>query len=509
MKNKKQTLNEELNRMSQIFSVLGQPIRLTEATVTPGSKTALSALDGASTMARYLGTEGIQSVEASVLRAARNSDEIVNKTGKEFISSFDDLKSLGATKYEIAENVFKSLNSAQAKTLADELANTVKLKNTQKIKSIETTYSAKIKSEGEGISTELTALSKKLDEYSGEALDLLSSELPGLRTKMSGIKDTNLKTEIDELLDGVESQINTKKMSEGSEGTPTTKLDYENPFKSTDNLKGIVDQNITIIKNTLIDVGVNATQEMIDKATDFVSKLGLDGTEKLYNDMELAFAGGTLRNAGGPSELDADNALYGFQKFDMNANGGQGFKKAGQGFKKGVDWAIEDKPGSINPLRSRIVRISLIVVTILTIIALYNYDWSGLSEKALEKTKDVFTPDTKDVNCVQELPGYNSIGERFQNFVGREFGCEYTKDDSTYRIEGFELIGNELYVYFDGGCKERYTERTPGDIILVPGSENCRGGSVDTGSGNEEPEETTIETPDQGEEGALDDPDEL
>ena len=481
MKRKKMTLTEELNQMSRLFAAMGHKVVLKEATTGPGGpgkSTALTALDGTTALAKYIGAETVAEMEQSLLTAARNSDAIVQKLGGKTDFSFDDLTSagFGSTKSEIGESIIKNLEKQAAENLSTTLANYIGTKNKTESSVLMTKNAL-----SNDVKLSIKSLSDNLDVLDVAAMSLIPTTITKLRNLSDDITETTLQTQLRDLLDGAEAQVNTKKLPDVSEGGGTTikDIDYDNPLVTKDNLKNIVSENITSIKMYFTNIGQNITDSMVNNAIDLLDKMGIKNVDTFYNDYEIAFAGAGFRNTSGPGADDIDPSnLFSQRTYEMSGGGGgsNGFQR----FKKEAgdigDYWMGVAPGQKK--RSRATQVTLIVLTITILITLYNLDWEYWTGKVVDKTKDVVndvtTDDAPDVDCVQDVTGYNKLPENFQNFVAREYGCQYTNRDADPKVEGFEIINNVLFVYFDGGCIEKYAERTPGQFNKVAGSGDCK-----------------------------------
>jgi hypothetical protein len=132
---KKRTLNEELEKISQIFNVMGMGFGVIKESLTPGpGPTALSILDGATPgMVKTLGSEIASQIETSILNTAKNSKLITQKLGKNVGDNltFDDLKTItgGSTKSEIASNLLSIVGKSQADSILQDVADIVGNKN--------------------------------------------------------------------------------------------------------------------------------------------------------------------------------------------------------------------------------------------------------------------------------------------------------------------------------------------------------------------------------------------
>lgn len=132
---KKRTLNEELEKISQIFNVMGMGFGVIKESLTPGpGPTALSILDGATPgMVKTLGSEIASQIETSILNTAKNSKLITQKLGKNVgdYLTFDDLKTItgGSTKSEIANNLLSIVGKSQADSILQDVADIVGNKN--------------------------------------------------------------------------------------------------------------------------------------------------------------------------------------------------------------------------------------------------------------------------------------------------------------------------------------------------------------------------------------------
>lgn len=132
---KKRTLNEELEKISQIFNVMGMGFGVIKESLTPGpGPTALSILDGATPgMVKTLGSEIATQIETSILNTAKNSKLITQKLGKNVGDNltFDDLKTItgGSTKSEIATNLLSIVGKSQADSMLQDVADIVGNKN--------------------------------------------------------------------------------------------------------------------------------------------------------------------------------------------------------------------------------------------------------------------------------------------------------------------------------------------------------------------------------------------
>lgn len=132
---KKRTLNEELEKISQIFNVMGMGFGVIKESLTPGpGPTVLSILDGATPgMIKTLGSEIASQIETSILNTAKNSKLITQKLGKNVGDNltFDDLKTItgGSTKSEIATNLLSIVGKSQADSILQDVADIVGNKN--------------------------------------------------------------------------------------------------------------------------------------------------------------------------------------------------------------------------------------------------------------------------------------------------------------------------------------------------------------------------------------------
>ncbi len=242
MKRKKMTLTEELNQMSRLFAAMGHKVVLKEATTGPGGpgkSTALTALDGTTALAKYIGAETVAEMEQSLLTAARNSDAIVQKLGGKTDFSFDDLTSagFGSTKSEIGESIIKNLEKQAAENLSTTLANYIGTKNKTESSVLMTKNAL-----SNDVKLSIKSLSDNLDVLDVAAMSLIPTTITKLRNLSDDITETTLQTQLRDLLDGAEAQVNTKKLPDVSEGGGTTikDIDYDNPLVTKDNLKNIV-----------------------------------------------------------------------------------------------------------------------------------------------------------------------------------------------------------------------------------------------------------------------------
>ena len=81
MNKRKQTLNEELTRMSSLFGYMNIPAKLIMEQGT--GKTLIQGADGAGTaVVKVLGQEIATEIENSIVKAAKNNSEFLTKIGK-------------------------------------------------------------------------------------------------------------------------------------------------------------------------------------------------------------------------------------------------------------------------------------------------------------------------------------------------------------------------------------------------------------------------------------------
>ena len=189
--------------------------------------------------------------------------------------------------------------------------------------------------------------------------------------------------------------------------------------------------------------------------------------------MELAFGPGKV-----PSE---DNVFYNFYKYDFSDQGSKGsnFNRGKQVYDdvtnragKHADWWLK-----------RGVKIAMAIAMISIIVIMYKYLTSGqLKKDIIETITELFnfstTPDQPNVNCVQEIVGYNDITEDQKTYVGNYVGCLYSDENADPKCTGLANVNGKLEIAF-GSCVETHVVEK-GGLRGSRTSADCRGGGNTT-----------------------------
>lgn len=226
---KKRTLNEELEKISQIFNVMGMGFGVIKESLTPGSgPTALSILDGTTPgMVKTLGSEIASQIETSILNTAKNSKLITQKLGKNVGDNltFDDLKTItgGSTKSEIANNLLSIVEKSQADSILQDVADIVGNKNfkilERKIVGLEKTDKQLHDSVKKFFNSAYFDISQ--GRITQGAVDILEIQLPIILKKVEeSTMSPDLKNFIKESCYNTELQLNTLKLQGQTSSNP-------------------------------------------------------------------------------------------------------------------------------------------------------------------------------------------------------------------------------------------------------------------------------------------------
>ena len=476
MNRRKMTLNEEINQMKKLFGHMNMPLLIRESVSGGGigKPLAVSALDSGSSMARYVGPQVAKEIEDAIVFAAKNSDAITKALGKQ-INSFGDLELAypGISKSEVALKVASLIDLAAAKNLMFNLSEKLGPVNLNNLKiNVANLMVQEVQSLKTSLSDLETGLLNQLKDptTADAAAELAPATITKIKGIIDGISETSMpaatKKSLLETLDGIEAQANTAMFK------PVTNEVADNLF-TTAKVKEVLTSEWSNIKTTLSEFGVSVTDDMKIVLSDFFDSIGDTGLKRMEDDMELAFGPGKV-----PLE---DNAWYGAYKYDFSdqGSGGKNYNRGGQIYDEVVprlgrtgDWWL-----------NRLYKIAKGVLVIVIAVSLYNYFSSGKAKKDIvEGIKEAFdyvtSPDPANVDCVQNIVGYNDLTDDQKTYVGNNVGCLYSDENADPKCTGFANVNGKLEIAF-GSCVENHVVEK-GGLRGARTSADCRGGSKTT-----------------------------
>ena len=474
MNRRKMTLNEEINQMKKLFGHMNMPLLIREAIGGGGGGKAgvLAALDSGSSMARYVGVGVAKEIEDAIVLAARNSEAITKALGRQ-VTTFADLEAgyPGISKSDIGLKVLNQIELSSAKTLMFNLSEKLGPVNLNNLKINMTELMAP---EVQSLKTSLSEVQTTVknlyaDPTTAEAAaELTPALITKIRGSIDGISETSMqaatKKSLLETLDGIEAQANTVLFK------PVTNEVADN-LSTTATVKEVLtsESDFNFIKTTLSDFGVSVTDNMKIAISDLFDSIGDTGLKRLEDDMELAFGPGKV-----PLE---DNAWYGYYKYDFSDQGSKGsnFNRSQRVWDattsrlgKYSDWFLK-----------RGIKIGVVVIVVAMLISGYKYWSSGEASKDfMDFIEYSTTPDPANVDCVQNIVGYNKLTDDQQTYVGNNVGCLYSDENADPKCTGFANVNGKLDIAF-GSCVEAHVVEK-GGLRGRRTSADCRGGGNTT-----------------------------
>ena len=484
-RNRKMTLNEEFALMRKMFHSMGitevlkeNKIRLNES-LGSGLPSVLDGFTPGSSVA-IIGKTVLPEIENAILMSAKNSDLIMTQLGKKVGDNltFDDIISsglMGTTKREVAQNIVEDLGESGVtlmKNLGDIVggANSSSLKN--QIAELSTEPQRKVQSE-------LQKIQKQIDvpDQATKAanLETVADLLPGLRNTVDG--DISLtatqKTAINELFDSLEAQANAYKTNVNDVFDDATKRFVDTTLSEIENgnfspIKNVIDADPNI-PNKLTEGEMTIIKSAIDQFSDeevdaFLKEIG---SPALKGEKPTSSGSGYLTMGG----LDPDKIRRTMQ----------GVQEIVGGIARTLAVLIEKIIPKLNRDQKRgAMTLILIALVAWGVYSFFQWVDSGGAKEAAE---DLITPDSKDEDCVENLPGYNGLDSEKKKFVISYYGCRETKNNTTNPVKSFGVDENTecLVAVRQDGTSEKWKvtaggagEPCGGNNVTPPPNNSCK-----------------------------------
>ena len=484
-RNRKMTLNEEFALMRKMFHSMGitevlkeNKIRLNES-LGSGLPSVLDGFTPGSSVA-IIGKTVLPEIENAILMSAKNSDLIMTQLGKKVGDNltFDDIISsglMGTTKREVAQNIVEDLGESGVtlmKNLGDIVggANSSSLKN--QIAELSTEPQRKVQSE-------LQKIQKQIDvpDQATKAanLETVADLLPGLRNTVDG--DISLtatqKTAINELFDSLEAQANAYKTNVNDVFDDATKRFVDTTLSEIENgnfspIKNVIDADPNI-PNKLTEGEMTIIKSAIDQFSDeevdaFLKEIG---SPALKGEKPTSSGSGYLTMGG----LDPDKIRRTMQ----------GVQEIVGGIARTLAVLIEKIIPKLNRDQKR-GAMTLILIALVAWGGYSFFQWVD-SGGAKEAAEDLITPDSKDEDCVENLPGYNGLDSEKKKFVISYYGCRETKNNTTNPVKSFGVDENTecLVAVRQDGTSEKWKvtaggagEPCGGNNVTPPPNNSCK-----------------------------------
>ena len=484
-RNRKMTLNEEFALMRKMFHSMGitevlkeNKIRLNES-LGSGLPSVLDGFTPGSSVA-IIGKTVLPEIENAILMSAKNSDLIMTQLGKKVGDNltFDDIISsglMGTTKREVAQSIVEELGESGVtlmKNLGDIVggANSSSLKN--QIAELSTEPQRKVQSE-------LQKIQKQIDvpDQATKAanLETVADLLPGLRNTVDG--DISLtatqKTAINELFDSLEAQANAYKTNVNDVFDDATKRFVDTTLSEIENgnfspIKNVIDADPNI-PNKLTEGEMTIIKSAIDQFSDeevdaFLKEIG---SPALKGEKPTSSGSGYLTMGG----LDPDKIRRTMQ----------GVQEIVGGIARTLAVLIEKIIPKLNRDQKR-GAMTLILIALVAWGGYSFFQWVD-SGGAKEAAEDLITPDSKDEDCVENLPGYNGLDSEKKKFVISYYGCRETKNNTTNPVKSFGVDENTecLVAVRQDGTSEKWKvtaggagEPCGGNNVTPPPNNSCK-----------------------------------
>ena len=484
-RNRKMTLNEEFALMRKMFHSMGitevlkeNKIRLNES-LGSGLPSVLDGFTPGSSVA-IIGKTVLPEIENAILMSAKNSDLIMTQLGKKVGDNltFDDIISsglMGTTKREVAQNIVEELGESGVtlmKNLGDIVggANSSSLKN--QIAELSTEPQRKVQSE-------LQKIQKQIDvpDQATKAanLETVADLLPGLRNTVDG--DISLtatqKTAINELFDSLEAQANAYKTNVNDVFDDATKRFVDTTLSEIEN------GNFSPIKN-VIDADPNIPNKLTEGEMTII-KSAIDQFSDEEVDAFLKEIGGPALKGEKPTSSGSGYLTMGGLDPDKIRRTMQGVQEIVGGIARTIAVWIEKIIPNLSKGQKRTL-LSIIWIGLVAWGGYALYQWLN-SGKAKEAAEDLITPDSKDEDCVENLPGYNGLDSEKKKFVISHYGCAETINNTTNPVKSFGVDENTecLVAVRKDGTSEKWKvmaggagEPCGGNNVTPPPNNSCK-----------------------------------
>lgn len=486
-RNRKMTLNEEFALMRKMFHSMGitevlkeNKIRLNESLGGPIGPSVLDGLTPGSSVA-IIGKTVLPEIETAILMSAKNSDLIMTQLGKKVGDNltFDDIINsglMGATKREVAQSIVQELGEGGVtlmKNLGDIMggANSSSLKN--QIAELSTEPQRKVQSKLQQIQKQIDVP----DEVQKKAnLETISDLLPGLRKVVDDEISLTApqKKAINELFDSLEAQANAYK----SKINDLIKFDEATQRVVNNTLSEIENGNFSPIRN-VIDADPNIPYKVTDGEMTII-KNAIDQFSDGQVDAVLKEIGEPALKGNNPGSRGSGYLTSGGMDPEKLERTMKGIQIIVGGIFKLPAVIIENILPNLSKGQKRTL-LALIWIGLLAwgVYALYQWLESG---KAKEAAEDLITPDSKDEDCVENLPGYNGLDSEKKKFVISHYGCAETKNNTTNPVKSFGVDENTecLVAVRQDGTSEKWKvtaggagEPCGGNNVIPPPNNSC------------------------------------